>query len=67
MRMNAKKCDRCGRYYDKNSKHRDESFSEEAYAAGAQIYNSNNKYWGAWDLCDDCLTEFFNWVNMKGR
>ena len=63
--MNAKKCDRCGRYYDKNTEHLIGGNIPIRYAAGVQIYDNSEADRKAWDLCDDCLMEFFNWVNMK--
>lgn len=64
--MNAKKCDRCGRYYDKNTEYFVGRMPIRC-AAGVRIYDTCGYNWIVWDLCDDCLTEFFNWVNLMGR
>ena len=62
--MNAKKCDRCGRYYDKNSKHVTGT-NPTLHAKGVQVFTDFERISQEWDLCDGCLTEFFNWVNTK--
>ena len=64
----AKKCDRCGNYYDENTKY----FVEEVGICKIHIsgistlqslgimhpMNTDTKY----DLCDECLESFYNWL-----
>lgn len=47
----AKKCDRCGKYYDKNDRK-------------MLLYNYQGKrYDKAFDLCPGCVTELERWFN----
>ena len=60
--MTARKCDRCGKYYDKN---------EKIYKSGSFKYTPkgivdesiNGKYYNAKDLCDDCLEKLERFLN----
>lgn len=59
---NAKKCDRCGKYYDNN-----ETYINGWRTTGLEtISNSSGGFGGRYDLCDDCLKEFIE-VFMKGE
>lgn len=68
--MNAKKCDRCGCYYDDNSKSKallnnSEKISKNTprtYGIGIcykDIYGTN--YTRSFDLCSDCVNQFIKW------
>lgn len=68
--MDAKKCDRCGGYYDDNSKNEtlfDDSEKFRTHAPGAcdvgvcveNIYGVSSFHY--FDLCPDCIAEFINW------
>lgn len=68
--MNAKKCDRCGCYYDDNSKSKallnnSEKISKNtprAYGIGIcykDICGTN--YTRSFDLCSDCVNQFIKW------
>ena len=61
----ARKCDRCGNYYDKNTKYSTGSYYNN-YICGLFTLKSrgfdyeqeeNIRY----DLCDKCLESFYNW------
>lgn len=64
--MNAHKCDRCGKYYDKNKRFSAE-YDNGPYVVGvrARCKNSNGTYSNdiAYDLCDDCIMEFYKWLH----
>lgn len=47
---NAKKCDRCGKYYDKNDRK-------------MWLYNASPDARNALDLCDECVTELKKWFD----
>ena len=60
--MAVRKCDRCGKYYDKN---------EKIYKSGSCRYipqgiveeSINGNYYNAKDLCDDCLEKLERFLN----
>lgn len=68
--MDAKRCDRCGCYYDNNGK-------SEALLRNSKILSKNNpRIYGigvcykdrygtscscSFDLCSDCVNEFIKW------
>lgn len=53
--MNAKKCDRCGEYYDKNV--------NPAFSLGKR--NSFNDYPNYVDLCKKCTDELEEWFHAE--
>ena len=53
---NAKRCDRCGKFYDKNLKYRGRKASDE-FRSGVAYVTSHGFYGNTIDLCDDCLTK----------
>ena len=57
----AKKCDRCGKYYDRSLK--DKSFKvngETVYKAA--LINFSDGHIGEYDLCDQCARDLFHWL-----
>lgn len=61
----ARKCDRCGKYYDRNEKY---VFGRE-YALGLRFESSNN-YSDRIDLCDECqekIKEFLGTDILRER
>lgn len=60
----ALKCDRCGKYYDGNSKHK--TFGRIIGGKLARICttDTNGRQDKWFDLCDDCIYDLFNF--MKG-
>lgn len=64
--MDALKCDRCGNYFDCNQlrlrggKCNGESFGH------ISVRGEHNHYCN-YDLCDDCVADFFQWVNDPGK
>lgn len=63
--MDAHKCDRCGKYYDKNVRFGAEDI-EGATIVGvrARFYKNHDNYGldKAYDLCDDCIMDFYKWI-----
>lgn len=62
----ARKCDRCGQYYDKNSKHETSNKVYNGIIGGvattdAFLKNVDKNY----DLCDDCIGELFRFLNNE--
>ena len=57
--MDAKKCDRCGKYYDENKKHKTTGRIHGGKIDGFCITarGSNDKWF---DLCDDCIGDLLN-------
>lgn len=72
--MNAKKCDRCKKYYDEYAgihKRSEEGTVFQNYEIPYnQLYLENEIYDGVpnkfFDLCPDCMVEFDKWINKKG-
>ena len=65
----AKKCDRCGKYYDKNERHTNPHQFEDGcvctagpieieYMAKIGIATKWRKIVEEYDLCDDCIDDF---------
>lgn len=64
--MNAMKCDRCGSYFDSNKlKIKGGNCSGEPF--GYISLRGEKNYCCQYDLCDDCVVDFFQWVNDPGR
>lgn len=53
----AKKCDRCGTFYEKNTRFPRAVVSGSAVTDGIAFTCSNGAVVGYVDLCDDCLTK----------
>lgn len=58
----AKKCDRCGKYYDKNTEHKQNINGRLYYEDGMRFtvdeLNTDFK-----DLCDECLDKLHMFLN----
>lgn len=58
----VKKCDRCGKIYEKNKLHkakRRQPFPKKIVGVSAiDEYLNTDRFF---DLCDDCLSEFFEY------
>ena len=67
---NAKKCDRCGNYYDANTKYEIPSYLDTRYAIGISTlvsfdFNCETEPGISYDLCDKCLESFYNWLEVQ--
>ena len=62
----AKKCDRCGKYYtdckDMSLRNRDQTVD---YITLGSLYNSG--YGMDFDLCNDCVTELFEFLHISNE
>lgn len=60
---NAKKCDRCGRYFDKNTGHTRNVGNEKYHYVGVCMRTSGGHRLDEKDLCDECITKFKRFIN----
>ena len=58
---NAKKCDRCGSYYDKNQKFRLKNPLGDL-ADGIAFTGAKGNVSNQFDLCDDCIEQVYNFL-----
>lgn len=64
--MDALKCDRCGTYFDCNqTRIKRGNCSGEPF--GYISVRGKNNHCCNYDLCDDCVVDFFRWVNDPGK
>ena len=65
----ARKCDRCGIYYDNNTKHNFgiTILGHGIMATGITMNLSNDDKGISYDLCDGCLTNFYEKFLKGGR
>lgn len=70
--MDAKKCDRCKKYYEKyigiNERNKEENVYKRYEIPYNQLIVCNSKYSKTvpdkfFDLCPDCMVEFDKWIN----
>ena len=66
----AKKCDRCGNYYDTNTKYEVPDCLNTRYVNGISTLVSFNFNYVtergiSYDLCDKCLESFYNWLEVQ--
>ena len=55
----AKKCDRCGGFYEE----KDRSFKVNGcLASRVRILGTNGSFIGDYDLCDQCARDFFHFL-----
>ena len=57
--MDAKKCDRCGTYYDENKKHKTTGRVHGGTISGF-CTTAQSSYDKCFDLCDDCVGSLLN-------
>lgn len=63
--MNAKKCDRCGVYYDKNIN--TFGFENKPLTQVIAIHFATGTTSRHYDLCDDCMKKFLYDFILMGR
>ena len=63
---NARKCDRCGLYYDS---YNDKNNSEKINGIMLINIDSNNRYFshGPHDLCPACSNELMKWFKKENK
>lgn len=59
----AMKCDRCGKYYDRNGLYKIRRYDE--IMAGIRFEGYNNVDRRSIDLCDDCLKALIKFLGFK--
>ena len=64
MSVKVYKCDRCGNFYDNNTEIKTKGAVHGGYVQGIATFNRTiiDEYF---DLCDDCMKEFFNFMERK--
>lgn len=53
----AKKCDRCGGYFDKDSSEYNQVLIDNSFTLGNRLK--------AFDVCPTCMKRFMQWMNGK--
>ena len=61
--MNAMKCDRCGNYFDNNQLRLRGGSCNGGESFGYISVKGEHNHCCNYDLCDDCVVDFFRWVN----
>lgn len=61
----AKKCDRCGTYFDDNKEYPASGNGYRSVLDGAAFTMKNGGLSTCYDLCDDCITKLKEW--LKGE
>lgn len=56
----AKRCDRCGNYYQHDD-------LIDAGSNGIMTFNKYGQRLDSYDLCKACIEEFKNWISSNGR
>lgn len=59
----VKKCDRCGKYYNKNTEHKQNINGRLYYEDGMCFTTVAEEYGYVKDLCDDCLDKLHMFLN----
>lgn len=59
---NAKKCDRCGKYYDRNH-----AKSMNGNFVTSISINSPPQYRRVFDLCDECIVDLYKFLDLEGK
>lgn len=59
--MDAKKCDRCSKYYDFDTRTQIEIKGKKTYGIAWELYHTASFI----DLCPDCLIEFKKWFERS--
>ena len=63
--MTIKKCDRCGAYYDDNTKCEITGVHIIGVATTIGKYVKDIQLYRNYDLCDDCRRSFYKWLAME--
>lgn len=66
--MRAKKCDRCGKFFEHYDGVKEFKNTEKANALYLIDRDLDNKYWGrkSYDLCSECMKKLENFLKGGG-
>lgn len=59
----ARKCDRCGSFYEKNTLHNTTGRIHGSILGGIALTDISGENDERYDLCDNCIVELFNFLN----
>lgn len=59
---NAKKCDRCGAYYEKNESMKVSHNGVKTVIDSVCTYTKTGYIYKDYDLCDNCVNDFINFI-----
>lgn len=62
---NAKKCDRCGAYYDCNSEYSRMIANEKVYYSGVALVTTGGHRVDIRDFCDSCMADFKKFLGVE--
>lgn len=62
---NALKCDRCGKFYIKNEKHKTSGRVNGGILGGITTVSTNENHDKWLDLCDDCISDLLDFLDGK--
>lgn len=61
----ASKCDRCGKFYEKNQNHKSNGRVMGGTITGVATVSGKSDKDEWFDLCDDCISDFMEFMNGK--
>lgn len=61
---NAKKCDRCGKFYVENTRFPVDQHGDY-YIGGVMTMTTSGFHYKNYDLCDDCLKDFNEFIRER--
>ena len=59
----AKKCDRCGEYFDPFTSNDSETSIHGRFPRNVALYDCHYNRVENWDICPVCADEFVKWIN----
>ena len=62
---NAKKCDRCGKYYDENTRFKSHNCRYSQHVSSVTEMTAGGYHYKNYDLCDDCIADFRAFVSGR--
>lgn len=64
---NVKKCDRCGKVYDRNRRHVQRRADKDRIYTGVSLIYLEDATDDIFDLCDECLDAFGDFMSFYKR
>ena len=62
---NAKKCDRCGKYYDENTRFKSNNCRYAQRVSSVTEITVGGYHYKNYDLCDDCIADFRAFISGR--